>query len=48
MQHAEERLQEALDNVNAFFAEDWPQYRSAVEDADLSIFEAYEPLQMEQ
>jgi photosystem II stability/assembly factor-like uncharacterized protein len=48
MQHAEVRLQRAIDNVNAFFAEEWPAYRSAVEEADLSIFEDYAPLQMGQ
>jgi hypothetical protein len=48
MQRAEVRLQRAIDNVNAFFADEWPAYRSAVEEADLSIFEEYEPLQMGQ
>ena len=46
MQHAEVRLQEALDDVNALFADEWPAYRSAVEEADRSIFEDYEPLQL--
>jgi photosystem II stability/assembly factor-like uncharacterized protein len=46
LQHAEVRLQEALDDVNALFADEWPAYRSAVEEADLSIFEDYEPLQL--
>jgi hypothetical protein len=48
MQHAEARLQTAIDHVNAFFADGWTAYRSAVEAADLSIFEEYEPLQVNQ
>jgi len=48
MQHAEVRLRRAIDTVNAFFADEWPAFQSAVEEADLSIFEEYEPLQMGQ
>ena len=48
MQHAEARLRTAIDAANAFLAEEWPAYRGAVEEADLSIFEDYEPLQMGQ
>jgi hypothetical protein len=48
LQHADVRLQQAIDTVNAFFADEWPAYRSAVEEADLPLFEDYEPLQMGQ
>jgi bisphosphoglycerate-dependent phosphoglycerate mutase len=46
LQHAEARLQRLIDNVNAFFEDDWPAYRSAVEQADLQLFSDYEPLRL--
>lgn len=45
VQQAEEKLAEAIDKVNRFYAEDWPAYRQEIEKADLSPFKNYEPLQ---
>lgn len=46
LERAEQRLRLALDKVNAFFEEDWPEYKQAVEKADPSFFEDYDPIQM--
>lgn len=46
LEKAEDALQEALDKVNAFFAEDWAGYRAAVEAANVSLFDAFEPLKL--
>ena len=46
LQHAEARMQRLIENVNAFFEDDWPAYRSAVEQADLQLFSDYEPLRL--
>lgn len=45
---AEESLQAVIDAVNAFFTEDWPSYQQAVDDADITFFETYTPLRMEE
>lgn len=45
VEQAEQKLEEALKKVNRFFREDWTQYRREVEQADLSPFKDYEPLQ---
>ena len=34
--------------VNAFFADDWVGYQQAVEAAEVSLFETFEPLDLEQ
>ena len=44
--HAASTLADALADVNAFYADDWPGYRAAVEAAEVSFFEAYEPLRL--
>ena len=48
LEQAEATLQAAIDEVNAFFAGDWAAYQQAVEAANVSLFEAFEPLEMEQ
>jgi hypothetical protein len=46
VQQAEARLQRFLDEVNQFFDAEWPAYRQAVTDANISFFENREPIQM--
>ena len=38
IKHAEDALNDALGKTNAFFAEDWQQYRSEMESLDISPF----------
>ena len=42
------RRQAAIEEVNAFFADDWAGYQQAVEAASVSLFETFEPLELEQ
>ena len=44
MEHAQQRLSEALDAVNTFFATDWAAYEQAVRDADVELFAPRTPL----
>jgi hypothetical protein len=46
LERAEQRLRVALDEINAFFDTEWPEYRQAVEQADPSFFEEYAPIRM--
>ncbi len=46
LEQAEASLQSALAAVNRFFEQDWPAYRQAVEAANVSFFETYEPLRL--
>ena len=48
LEQAEATLQAAIDEVNAFFADDWASYQQAVEAAEVSLFETFEPLELEQ
>ena len=48
LERAEHRLRVALDEVNAFFDTEWPEYRQAVEQANPSFFEEYAPIRMEE
>jgi len=43
-QQAEKTLQQAVDKINSFFQQDWSAYKDAVEAADISFFESYEPI----
>ena len=43
---AEARLQRFIDGVNQFFDADWPGYRQAVTDANISFFDDHSPLRM--
>ncbi|MFQ5750722.1 MAG: hypothetical protein ACE5HI_01890, partial [bacterium] len=45
---AEESLQEALVQINKFFEKDWLEYETAVKSAEVSFFENYEPLHIEE
>jgi hypothetical protein len=47
LERAEQRLRVALDRVNAFFEDEWPDYKDTVEAADPSFFEDYEPLTLD-
>jgi photosystem II stability/assembly factor-like uncharacterized protein len=44
LQQAEEGLQKVLGRVNGFFEKSWPEYQQVYKDANLSLFEGYEPL----
>jgi len=46
LERAEKRVQRFLNGVNQFFADDWPAYREAVTEADISFFEDREPVRM--
>jgi len=41
---AKEKIDEAIKDVNDFYETQWPEYREAVEDLDLSPFKEYEPI----
>jgi len=42
--HAEAKTKEILEKVNAFYKEQWPDYRSMMEGVNISPFKDYEPL----
>lgn len=42
--HAEEKINEAVNKVNKFYASAWPEYRAAMEKINLSPFKDYEPI----
>ena len=46
MEQAEEAIRGALAEINAFFETDWPRYRNAVNAANVSFFDAYEPVRI--
>jgi photosystem II stability/assembly factor-like uncharacterized protein len=45
IKQTEEALDAELAKVDAFFAEDWMEFRKVVEESDLSLFKDYDPLQ---
>ena len=44
VKQAEDKLQEALTKVDAFFADEWQNYKSNMEALELSPFKEYDPL----
>jgi photosystem II stability/assembly factor-like uncharacterized protein len=48
LERAEQRLRIALDHINAFFEDDWPAYKQAVERADPRFFDEYAPISMDE
>ena len=48
MQQAEDALTAWLESVNGFYADQWPSYRSSVENISLSPFKDYEPVSIEE
>lgn len=44
VKQAEEKLAEAVEDINAFFTNDWKKFKESVEGIDLSPFKDYEPL----
>jgi len=42
---AKEKVSEAIDAVNNFYAKEWSEYRQTIEALDLSPFKTYEPLE---
>ena len=47
LDYAESETEKVLEKVNAFFKDDWPDYQTAVEDADLSLFKEYKPIKID-
>ena len=47
LDYAEKETEKVLEKVNAFFKDDWPDYQTAVEDADLSLFKEYKPIKID-
>jgi photosystem II stability/assembly factor-like uncharacterized protein len=47
VEQAEKALEEALAKVNDFFQTTWPEYKTAVDAANISFFEEYKPLKLE-
>ncbi len=45
IKQVDEELDETLEKVNKFYAEDWLEFRKAVEDANLSPFKDYKPIE---
>lgn len=44
LKQSEEVIDKTLDKVNKFYEEEWPKYRKAVEDANITPFKDYKPL----
>jgi len=44
--HVDEVIKPILEGVNAFYENEWPQYRKEVETVDLSPFKDYEPIKL--
>ena len=47
LNYAESETEKVLEKVNAFFNDDWEEYQSNVEDADLSLFKDYKPIKIQ-
>jgi hypothetical protein len=45
--HAEDAVKEMVDEVNAFFAGPWEDYRRAMQQLDVDPFKEYQPLRLE-
>lgn len=43
---AREAVNDAVSKINTFFENDWPAYKSTVEEADLSPFKEFDPVRM--
>ncbi len=48
LKQAEVSIKETVDEINLFFEKDWADYKKAVEEADISLFKSYEPLQLKE
>ncbi|MCG8407896.1 MAG: hypothetical protein MI923_22070, partial [Phycisphaerales bacterium] len=46
VKHAKDKLKIALDDVNNFYQEVWPEYKKLAELVDISPFKDYTPLKM--
>ncbi len=44
LKQSEEIIDKTLEKVNKFYEEEWPKYRKAVEDANITPFKDYKPL----
>jgi len=45
---AREAVNGAIAEINSFFEEQWPAYRSTVEEANLSPFKEFTPVEMDE
>jgi hypothetical protein len=43
-QHAEQKINEVIKKVNAFYETSWKEYRALMEKVTLSPFKDYQPL----
>jgi hypothetical protein len=46
IEQTEKLIRETMDMINTFFEEDWEKYKKAVEEANISFFKEYEPLEL--
>jgi hypothetical protein len=42
--HADDKIAEVVNRVNAFYANEWPKYKTAMEAVNIAVFKEYEPL----
>ena len=47
MKFSENETKIVLERINQFFLKDWPNYRSAVEKEELSMFKNYRPIRID-
>ena len=47
LDYSESETEKVLKKVNQFFDNDWQEYQSKVEDANLSFFKSYKPIKIE-
>ena len=47
MMKAERESEQVLNKINVFFEDEWKKYQSEVENAKLSLFKNYEPIEIQ-
>ena len=47
MKFSESETKIVLERINQFFLKEWPNYRSAVEKEELSMFKNYRPIRID-
>ena len=47
MMKAERESEQVLNKINVFFEDEWKKYQSEVENANLSLFKNYEPIEIQ-
>ena len=46
IEQMEKLVEETMEKINTFFKEDWEKYKKAVDEAEISFFKEYEPLEL--